>query len=382
MSTALKSSRRTNEKVGGSGSRRESMGGAVVATFEIRFRQYLDREGQLVGPTPAIARESDAMRALYRAMVLVRTFDAKAIALQRTGRLFTYPSCQGQEAVGIGLASAMTDEDVLLPTYREQAAQIWRGVALQELLLYWAGDERGSDYAVPRRDFPVSVPIGTHAPHAIGVATAMKLKGEARVAVCVIGDGGTSKGDFYEALNMAGAWRLPAVFVVCNNEWAISMPRAAQTAARTLAQKAIAAGIPGEQVDGNDIIAVRIAAEEAIRRAREGPGPALIEALTYRMGDHTTADDARRYRSDPEVSARWADDPIARVRSYLAMRGWWSKKDEERLIADCRSEVEDAVRAFEAVPAAPAAAVFDHMFAMLPQSLARQRRMFAGDDNG
>ncbi|MPY71278.1 MAG: pyruvate dehydrogenase (acetyl-transferring) E1 component subunit alpha [Alphaproteobacteria bacterium] len=358
--------------------RHASAGGEVVATFEIRRRAFLDRRGRLAEPAPPVAHDRGAMREMYRVMALARSFDAKAIALQRTGRLFTYPSCQGQEAVGVGIASAMSDCDVLLPTYREQSAQIWRGVKLYELFLYWAGDERGSDFGGPRKDFPVSVPIGTHAPHAVGVATAIKLRKEPRVAVCVLGDGGSSKGDFYEALNFAGVWRLPVVFVVCNNEWAISMPRASQTAADTLAQKAIAAGLPGEQVDGNDVIAVHCAAEEAIGRARDGGGASVIEALTYRMGDHTTADDARRYRDETEVSARWAYDPLARVRTYMAVRGWWTKDDETALIVACRDEVEAELKVFEATPPRPPTAMFDYVYATLPPSLARQKAMMAG----
>src|SRR5919106_2681596 len=266
-----------------------------VAEFAIEHSQFLDPSGRATGPLPEFAREPAALIPLYRAMVLTRRFDAKAIALQRTGRLGTFASSLGQEAVVVGLASAMRAEDVLLPSYRETGAQIYRGVSLDELLLYWGGDERGSDFAGPTHDFPVSVPVASQCLPAVGVGYAMKLMREPRVAVCVCGDGATSNGAFYEAINCAGAWRVPAVFVIVNNHWAISVPRSAQTAAGTLAQKAIAAGISGEQVDGNDVIAVRWVVEEAIGRARAGEGPAVIEALTFRLSDHTTADDASRY---------------------------------------------------------------------------------------
>lgn len=354
----------------------------VVASFEIYYRRYLDPDGEPCGELPDFANDRETVIAQYQAMTLARAFDVKAIGLQRTGQLGTYPSCQGQEAVAVGVASAMTDADVLLPTYREQGAQLWRGVTLTELLLYWSGDERGSDFAVPRRDFPVSVPIASHAVNAVGVATAMKLRNEARVAVCVVGDGATSEGDFYEALNLAGVWNLPVLFVVCNNQWAISMPRAAQSAAETLAQKAIAAGIDGEQVDGNDLIAVHQAAREAIERARSGGGPALIEALTYRLGDHTTADDAGRYRDDDEVSARWAEEPLVRMRKYLTGRGWWSKEDEEALAGDCRTRIEAALEEFRDTPPQPATAIFDYLFETLPDELRRQRDEIAGDAHG
>ena len=203
-------------------------------------------------------------------MALTRAFDAKAVALQRTGQLRTYPSSLGQEAVTVGLASVMRAEDVLLPTYRETGAMLWRGVRMQELLLYWSGDERGSDFAGPREDFPIAVPIASQCGHAVGVGFAFQYRRQPRVAVVTLGDGATSKGDFYEAMNTAGAWRLPVVFVVTNNQWAISLPARKQTAAATFAQKAIAAGIPGEQCDGNDILAVRDCIGRALERARVG----------------------------------------------------------------------------------------------------------------
>jgi 2-oxoisovalerate dehydrogenase E1 component alpha subunit len=346
----------------------------TVARFEIRYSRFLDPKGKPVRPLPDFAHDRAELVALYRAMVLARTFDTKAVALQRTGRLGTYASALGQEAVAVGVASAMRPEDVLLPSFREHGAQLWRGVSLVELFLFWGGDERGNDFAKAREDFPVCVPVGTHAPHAVGVALALKLRREPRVAVCIFGDGATSKGDVAEALNMAGVWHLPAVFVVNNNQWAISLPRSRQSAAETLAQKAIAAGFDGEQVDGNDVIAVREAAARALAKARAGGGPHLIEALTYRLSDHTTADDAGRYRSSAEVSAHWSEDPIARLRHYLVDNGMWSKADEERLLADSADSVEAAARHYLATPPPPPEAMFDFTYAALPKDLAEQRR--------
>ncbi len=322
---------------------------------------------------PDFARDSTQLINLYQAMVLTRTFDAKAVALQRTGRLGTYPSSLGQEAVAVGVAAAMREEDLLLPSFREHGAQLWRGVTLQDILLYWGGDERGSASSGPRHDFPVNVPVGSHAPHAVGVALAFKLRGEQCVAVCVMGDGATSKGEVAEALNIAGVWRLPVVFVINNNGWAISVPVARQTAAATLAQKAVAAGIPGEQVDGNDVIAVRAAVEDALARARAGNGPALIEAITYRLSDHTTADDASRYRSDAEVSQRWNEEPIARLRRYLVKRELWTKADEERMLTALSTQVDAAVESYLATAPQPVESIFDHTYATLPADLADQR---------
>jgi pyruvate dehydrogenase E1 component alpha subunit len=345
----------------------------TVSKFIISSTRILDKDGVAVGPLPAFAQDLEQLAALYRAMVLTRTFDAKAIALQRTGRLGTYASSLGQEAIPVGTAAAMRPSDVLVPSYREHGAQLWRGVTLKELFLYWGGDERGNDFAGPREDFPVCVPVGSHAPHAVGAALAFRLRGEKRAAVCTFGDGATSKGDVAEALNMAGVWKAPVVFIVSNNGWAISVPRAKQSAAETLAQKAVAAGIACEQVDGNDVIAVRLVVERALERARAGGGPTLIEAVTYRLSDHTTADDASRYRDDAEVSAHWAEEPIARLRNHLVHCDLWSKEREEALLQECHQQVEEAAAAYLATPPLSPVELFDHVYATLPAELAEQR---------
>jgi 2-oxoisovalerate dehydrogenase E1 component alpha subunit len=350
----------------------------TVARFEIRYSRFLDPKGNMVRPLPDFAADRAELVALYWAMVLARSFDAKAIALQRTGRLGTFPSALGQEAVAVGLAAAMRKEDVFLPAFREHGAQLWRGVSLVELFLFWGGDERGSEFAAARADFPICVPVGTHAPHAVGVALAFKLRHEQRVAVCAFGDGATSKGDIAEAMNIAGVWRLPLVFVINNNHWAISVPVTQQTAAETLAQKALAAGFEGEQVDGNDVVAVREALGRAVAKARAGGGPTLIEALTYRLSDHTTADDARRYRSDADVSPHWAEDPITRLRNHLVGRGLWAKADEEGLLAEISATVDKAAETYLATPPQEPETIFDFTYETLPKDLAEQRRAAHG----
>jgi 2-oxoisovalerate dehydrogenase E1 component alpha subunit len=347
----------------------------IVATFEIGYTQFVDPQGEPTQPLPPFAKEPAALIALYRAMVLARTFDAKAIALQRTGKIGTFASALGQEAVGVGAASAMRPEDVLVPSYRDHPAQFFRGVTMAESLLYWGGDERGSAFAVPRHDFANCVPIATQVCHAVGAAYAFKLRREPRAAVCLLGDGGTSRGDFYEGLNMAGVWKLPLVLIVNNNQWAISVPRELQSAAKTLAQKAIAAGIEGLQVDGNDVIAVRHATEEALAKARAGAGPTLIEALTYRLGDHTTADDAARYRDAETVRQHWQLEPIARLRNYLARSGAWDKDKEEALQRECAEQVSRSVDEYLAVPLPGPDAMFDCLYATLPAALEEQRAM-------
>jgi pyruvate dehydrogenase E1 component alpha subunit len=345
----------------------------AVARFEICRTRFVDEHGRALAALPAFADDPAELRALYRGCVLTRLFDAKAVALQRTGQLGTYPSSLGQEGVAAAIGSAMRADDVLLPTYRETGAMLMRGVRMTELLLYWGGDERGMAFTRPAEDFPICVPIATHAPHAVGVAFAIKHRGERRAAVCAVGDGATSKGDFYEALNGAGVWQLPLVFVINNNGWAISVPRHRQSHAETLAQKAIAAGVPAEQVDGNDAIAVRHALNGALEKARDGGGPHVIEALTYRLADHTTADDARRYRSAEEVQRGQAQDPIERLRKLLAARFEWSEADDASLQAECAAEVERAVTEYLAAPARDPATMFDHLFASLPRPLSAQR---------
>src|SRR5215831_3370381 len=219
----------------------------VVARFEVHRRAYLAPDGTVLRQPPDFVSDTVLLISFYRAMVLARAFDLKAVSLQRTGRLGTYAAALGQEAVGVGTASAMREEDVLLPSYRDSAALLWRGVKMEEILLYWGGDERGNRSSGPAHDFPYCIPVGSQAPHAAGVAYAFKFRKEPRVAVCLFGDGATSKGDVWEAMNFAGVHKLPLVFVANNNQWAISVPLKLQTASETLAQKAIASGFTGEQ---------------------------------------------------------------------------------------------------------------------------------------
>jgi pyruvate dehydrogenase E1 component alpha subunit len=360
----------------------------TTASFHIGYTQYLGPDGEPVQPLPAFAREPEALISLYRAMVLTRAFDTKAVALQRTGKLGTFASSVGQEAIGVGIASAMHADDVLFPSYRDHAAQLLRGVTMTESLLYWGGDERGSDFSGPRLDFPNCVPIGTQVCHAAGAAYAFKLRGEPRVAVTIFGDGATSKGDFYEAMNMAGVWQAPLVLVINNNQWAISVPRSTQSAAQTLAQKAIAAGIDGLQVDGNDVIALHHVMHAALAKARRGDGPTLIEALSYRLGDHTTADDATRYRDPEVVQKQWEREPLLRLRTYLMKIKVWDTAREAELGKACHAQVEEAVEAYLAVPPPDTSAMFDHLYETLPPALREQREgaqrfaPIAGNGNG
>ena len=347
----------------------------TVAEFKIPYRQILDPAGVAVAPLPEFAKDIAEVLRMYRAMTLVRVFDAKAVNLQRTGQIGTYPSCLGHEAAHIGVGAAMLPKDVLAPVYREFGTQLWRGVTMTEILTYWGGDERGNDFAVPRHDFAWCVPIATQTLHAAGAAMAFKVRKEPRCALAYIGDGGTSEGAFYEALNLAGARALPVVFVIVNNGWAISVPTKSQTAAQTLAQKAVAAGIPGIQVDGNDVFAVREVVGEALEAARMGAGPRLIEALTYRLSDHTTSDDATRYRSADEVAEARRLEPIARTRNFLQARGLWNEAEEQALKAASTEEVEAAVKQYLATPKQSTDAMFDYLYAQLTPALRAQREL-------
>lgn len=347
-----------------------------VASYDVFLTRYLNPDGSLAAEPPAFAKDRDTARAMYELMVRTRLFDKKAVALQRTGQLGTYAAVLGQEAIGVAIGHALAADDIFIPAYREYAAQFARGVPMHSILQYWGGDERGMAYPAgtpSHHDFPLSVPIATHIPHAIGVAYAIKLKNERRVVLASCGDGATSKGDWYEAVSSAKVWNLPIVFLVNNNGWAISMPSHRQTGAQNYAQKGFAGGITGEQVDGNDVIATRAVLSAAIERARDGGGPSLVEALTYRLHDHTTADDARRYRPEAEVTAAWERCPVKRYKAYLETAGFWSQADEDALIAAGTAAAEAAAQTFTATQPQAPEAIFDHLYETLPKSMAWQR---------
>lgn len=349
----------------------------VSAQFQIQHLQYLDSDGQLVrDDLPASLRDPAALVPLFKQMLLTRMFDTKAVALQRTGKLGTYAACIGHEAAHVGIGAAMQRGDVLAPSYREYGAMFMRGVRPRDVLMYWGGDERGSDYdrdSDAARDFPICVPISTQCLHAAGSALAFKLQGKAQVAVAVCGDGGSSKTDFYAAVNSAGAYRLPLILCVVNNGWAISVPRSAQTGAQTLAQKGLAGGLHCLQVDGNDLLAVLVAMHQARERALAGDGGTVLELLTYRLSDHTTADDARRYRDSAEVSDAWQREPMLRLRSYLTGAGVWNEQLEADWNAECGQRVDAEVNAYLSTPVQPVEAMFDYLYADPPPELLAQR---------
>ncbi|NOZ94719.1 MAG: pyruvate dehydrogenase (acetyl-transferring) E1 component subunit alpha [Acidobacteria bacterium] len=343
----------------------------TVLRASIERLEILAPDGSVDGELmPALTDEE--MTGMYRDMVRMRAYDAKAVKLQRQGRMGTWASLKGQEAAQAAFAVAMAPEDWLVPAIREQGLALARGVPGHVLYAYWAGDERGSFFPEDVRVFPTAVPIGSQLIHGAGIGMSMRLQGQDAVAVTFGGDGSTSEGDFHEALNFAGVFKAQTVFVIQNNQWAISVPRVSQSAAETLAQKAIAYGIPGIQVDGNDVFAVYVAAREALDRARRGEGPTLIESVTYRLGDHTTADDAGRYRDPEEVAAWETRDPILRLRRYLESRGLWDEPREAALAGEVGRWVEAQVEALEAMPAPDPGDIFRFMYAEMPPHLAGQ----------
>ncbi len=347
---------------------------SIAARFEIEYLQYMDPTGKLVGKDlPAFARDGNRLVELFKQMLLVRVFDSKAIALQRTGKLGTYAACLGHEATHVGIGASMQPEDVFAPSYREYGAQFMRGVRPREVLLYWGGDERGNDFAGPKNDYPWCVPISTQCLMAAGAALSFKLRKQPRIAVACCGDGGSSKTDFYAALNSAGAFKLPLVLCVINNGWAISVPRSAQTGAETLAQKGIAGGLDCLQVDGNDLIAVLEAMRRATERARKGEGGSVIEFMTYRLHDHTTADDARRYRGEQEVKDGWTREPISRLRTYLTNAKLWDATQEKAWAEECGKTIDVEINAYLETKTQPVEAMFDFLYAELPADLATQR---------
>lgn len=340
--------------------------------------QYLSAEGEPLTERggrhelPDFVNDQSLLLQAYRWMNLTRAFDQKAVALQRTGIIGTYPSSLGQEAISVACGMALAQDDVFVPYYRDHGSLLVRGNLMEHLLLYWGGDERGSAYvakAGSALDMPICVPIATQASHAVGIASALKIQQKRQAVLCTLGDGASSKGDFLEALNLAGSWHLPVVFVINNNQWAISVPRHIQSGAPTLAQKASAAAIPSMQVDGNDFIAMYEALTEGLHRARQRKGPMLIEAISYRLSDHTTADDASRYRGQEEVDKAWNNEPIKRLQNFIFQRGYWDKKAEGCLQDDCQTQLEKSVQAYKSIEAEQPEAMFDYMYQTWPAAL-------------
>lgn len=347
----------------------------TVYEAKIEHLQILDEEGNLDKKLAKDTLTNDQVIHLYEQMRICRELDEIAFKLQRSGRMGTYPQNKGQEANAVASALAMKKGvDWLVPAYRENAALFMHGLPMHYVLVYWMGDERGSKIPDGVNITPLSVPIGTHMLHAAGIAWAAKVRGEKDKAVITyFGDGATSEGDFHGAMNFASSMQVPCVFFCQNNQWAISVPRERQSNSQTFAQKALAYGMPTIQVDGNDVFAVYKATQEARKRAVEGGGPSFIEGVTYRIGDHTTADDARRYRDQSELDAWMEKDPLIRTRKYLESQGVWDDDTQRELETKAERIVKEVMDAAVSIEAPTTDEFFDAMYETLPPDLVTQR---------
>ena len=356
----------------------------MVYRAEIEYLQILDEDGHL---DAELAREEllsdqDVVN-LYELMVICREFDEAAFKLQRSGRMGTYPQNKGQEAVALGAAKALRKGvDYVVPYYRENAALFHHGLPMHQVLLHWMGDERGNAIPSKLSMNPICVAIGTQTLHAVGIAWAFKLLKEDRAVLGFLGDGATSTGDFHEAMNFASLLKAPCVFCCSNNQWAISVPCCKQTASETFAQKALAYGMPTIQVDGNDLFAVYKAHRDALERAHRGEGPSFIEAITYRLGDHTTADDARRYRDPAEYEAALCREPLVRTRKYLESKDLWDEARQARLLQRAGVIVHEATEAALGIAKPETEDLFRHTFETLPEDLVRQMQTLRTDSIG
>ena len=348
----------------------------VIQELSVSRLEVLDENGELDRELEPDL-EPERLIAMYRAMVLGRELDQRMIKLQRQGRVGTFGPGTGQEAAHIAPAFAMREDDWFVASFREPGARLVRGEPIYNSLVFYGGYEEGNVLpAAKPRLLPINIIVASQLLHAVGIGYAMRLRGEDSAVVAFVGDGGTSQGDFHEALNLAAVWQAPVVFVVQNNGWAISMPQSKQTRSKTMAQKALAYGMPGVQVDGNDPLAMYRATDEALTRARSGEGPTLIEAETYRLMMHTTSDDPKRYRSDEEVERWWKRDPLVRFEKYLTGKVGWNEPKQAALLEEIRAEIETAVRTYEERKDYPADAPFDHVFGTKHAYVEEQRQQF------
>jgi pyruvate dehydrogenase E1 component alpha subunit len=341
-----------------------------------KMYQVLDSNGKIILKDWKLSLSKSELIEVYKKMLLSREADLKAVSYQRQGRMYTYPPNLGQEAISLAAGVLMEEDDWLVPAFRELSAYLAKGVSLKEFYLYFRGHEDASLFAEAKNILPISVPIASQLLHAVGIGYAMKLKKQKNAVFAFVGDGGTSEGDFHEALNFAGVWQVPVLFIVQNNQFAISVPFVKQTASANIAMKANAYGIKGIKVDGNDFLAMYDVIKEAAVEARQKHTPILIEALTYRMGAHTTSDDPTKYRTDAEEKEWLAKDPVKRLRSFLTAKKWWTRKQEEQLLEDYRKEIDRQFEAAENYPDYKLEDVFAYHYEEIPEDLKRQQTAY------
>ena len=347
----------------------------IIQQFSVSYQQVMDEHGSVdAALMPKLTKQQ--IRQMYETMVLVRVFDNKAFSLQRQGRIGTYLQVKGQEAAQVGSALALEDKDWIFPMYRSSGALIARKQPIHYVLLYWGGDERGLKSPPEINNFPIAIPVGTQSLHAVGAGWASKIKGEKTIALVYLGDGATSKEDCLSSMNFAGVFQTPTIFLIENNQYAISVPRNVQTRAETIAQRSLAFGFEGIQIDGNDVIGVYKATKDAIEKARKGLGPTLIECFTYRLADHSTSDDAKRYRTDQEVAEWQKKDPLERLEKYMRAQGMLDDAYKEKTLAYAKEKVEKGVEEYENTPPPDPADMFRYMFKEMPPSLKEQYESF------
>ncbi len=344
----------------------------IIKRFEVEYLQILNEEGEMdQSVNPHL--EEDMIKEMYHLMLLARTFDDKLFKLQRSGKIGTYAEVKGEEACQIGSAMATKKTDWFVPAFRELAFALARGADRAKIVQAWNGDARSVLCEGECRDLPTAIPIASQLLHATGIAWASQIKKENDATITFFGDGATSEGDFHEALNFAEVFKLPIIFMCQNNGWAISTPTSAQTASETIAQKAIAYGIHGIQVDGNDVFAVYQATKEAMDRAKSGEGATLIECMTYRLGDHTTSDDSLKYRSEEEIKEMWKKEPITRLKLFLQKNNMWDEKYGDWVQEECNKEVEAAVEKGLSFEPPKPEELFTYVFDKMPPDLEKQK---------
>lgn len=344
----------------------------IVGSFEVKRLDILDETGNCDEKISPNLSKEDMLR-LYELMVLTRAFDDKALSMQRQGRMGTYASIRGQEASDVASAFALSKEDWMFPTYRQNGAYITRGFPMEKLF-QWSWDERGMRIPDQEHDFTLAIPLATQVTHAVGAAWACKLQKKNTAVLTYLGDGSTSEGDFSASMNFAGVYRVPCVILCENNQFAISLPVQQQTHSLTIAQKAISYGIDGIQVDGNDAFAIYKAVKDALDKAKAGGGPTFIEAMTYRIGDHTTADDASKYRSQEQVDVWKQKDPITRLFTYLKKKKVLNDNLQKEILKKAGIQVEEAVSRYESVPAPDIKDIFMYTFETMTPQLQNQYR--------
>lgn len=334
----------------------------------------MDNDGKIVNKKYFPNLEDKDVLKAYKDMLFVRTADLQTVSYQRQGRIYTYPPNYGQEAISLAAGKVMREDDWFVPAFRELAAFLEKGATLKEMFLYFKGDEDGSIMENAKNVLPVSVPIASQLVHATGIGYEIKYRKKDQVVFAFVGDGGTSEGDFHEALNFAGVWKVPVVFIVQNNQYGISTPFRVQTASQDIAIKSLAYGIEGIKVDGNDYFAMYKAVETASEHARSGNGPVLIEAVTYRKGAHTTSDDPTKYRTKEEEESWEEKDPAKRLRAYLESKKLWDEKQEEKIIKEYKKEVDRQFEEAENYRPYPLENVFKYLYADMPEDLKEQQR--------